>query len=363
MADQPNKIDDEVLALISDSIENDSLLRRDSQLACLTFNLESASIIISSNSADIVELKFERSTLMLDALPRHDSFLFNLKVGSLYLNDCAATTNKKKNFFPRIVYPKNTNSSDLVNFYVFELVYEHNPLLPNVKLKHSANLLVKSCGLDIIYNLDVIENIKRFFQRSSKHYAAASRILIRKTKKKTETEVKLNSSYHNSFIHKINFNFEITAPKVIFPQDFSVENPLVVIFDFGRLALVNRTRNLDLSLVSNSCIKKPKMDSNMEKILTVKKSNSEVEMFSEEARRRGSVDTNFRIDVVSDEDEDDDDDIFVTPSSTPTNEKAQNAAHINELDVSEGNLEKNLYSIYDLYLNDLQTVIGKYFSA
>ncbi len=306
---------------------------------------------------------------MLDAMPRHDSFLFTLKLGSFYLNDCTATTSSKKNFFPRIVYPKSTNSPDLVNIYVFELAYEHNPLSSNVKSKHSANLIVKSCGLDVIYNLEVVERIKRFFQRSLKHYMAASRILIKKTKKRTETEVKLNSSYHNSIIHKINFNFEITAPKVIFPQDFSVKNPLVVIFDFGRLALVNRTNSLDLNLAGKSAnIKKSKTDASMDRLWTVKKSSSEVDMVGgaeevrrrvSQARRRSGEETSFRIGGVSDEDDGEDDDIFVTPSSTPTNERAENVGQVGEMDVSEGNLEKNLYSIYDLCLNDLQTVIGE----
>ena len=81
--DDYNQIDDEILALISDSIENDSLLRRDSLLACFTFNLESASIKLNSDLQDLVEFQFERSILGFEALPRHDSFNFNLKLGSL----------------------------------------------------------------------------------------------------------------------------------------------------------------------------------------------------------------------------------------------------------------------------------------
>jgi hypothetical protein len=86
-----NQVDDEVLALISDSIENDSLLRRDSLLAYLEFKLESASIIISDmNSIQIAEFKFERSKFLLEALPRHDSYLFQINLGSFYLYDCVA---------------------------------------------------------------------------------------------------------------------------------------------------------------------------------------------------------------------------------------------------------------------------------
>lgn len=373
-SDQYNQIDDEVLALISDSIENDSLLRRDSFLACLTFILDSASIVIASNNVDIAELKFERSTLNFDALPRHDSFLFALKLGSFYLNDCISMNNTtiRKNYFPRIIYPKNSNQE--ISFHVFELTYEHNPL-QNTKSgsKHTGNLIVKSGGLDIIYNVDVLENIKKFFQNSLKHYIRAKRILIRRTKKRTETEIKLNSSYHNSIIHKINFNFEITAPKVIFPQDFYTKNPLVVVFDFGRLALMNRNSNSNLSLVkstkkSNSTndnnlatLKKSKTDANFERsnmyhIERINNSNSTEDLNEFDSKqRRNSEGISFKIGEPNISDNEDDD-IFVTPSSTPTNEKMEKAV----LNMSEGNFENNLYSIYDLHLNNLQTIIGKY---
>lgn len=260
-----------------------------------------------------------------------------LKLGSFYLNDCFSKKSLKENFFPNIIYPKSSTQSN----HVFELIYEHNPL-QNVKskgLKHSGNLIVKSCGLDIIYNLVIFEQIKLFFRRSSKFYAKASKVLIKKNKKRTETEVKLNTSYHNSVIHKINFNFEITAPKVIFPQSFNTKKPLVVIFDFGRLALVNRSNNLNLSLV--------------------KPTNSSLSSF--EKNQSSSGEKNFlKFKINENISDDEDDDIFVTPSSTPTNEKTYSSV---DLQVSESSLENNLYSIYDLFLNDLQTVIGKFIST
>lgn len=366
-----------MLALISDSIENDSLLRRDSLLAYLTFNLQSASIIIASQSTDIVELKFERSILLLECLPRHDSFLFTLKLGSFYLNDCTAMSDnnkQKKSLFPRIIYPKNS-SQELTNFHVFELIYEHNPVQSTkTNAKHSGNLIVRSCGLDIIYNLEVFENIKRFFQTSGKAYARAHKALIRRTKKRTETEIKLNSSYHNSVIHKINFNFEITAPKVIFPQDFYSKNPLVVIFDFGRLALVNRNNNLNLTLAKSLSkqpsvneseasaslafgMKKSKTDANFERMTIEPNLSGSSSGDSINRLRRSSVD-NSKFKLGAESEEEDEDDIFVTPSSTPTNEKMAKESEA-LLNASECNFENNLYSIYDLYLNDLQTVIGK----
>ena len=308
---------------------------------------------------------------MLECLPRHDSFLFTLKLGSFYLNDCAAMNKdspaKQPNHFPRIIYPKNS-SQELTNSHVFELIFEHNPIQSSKSnAKHSGNLIVRSCGLDIIYNLEVFENIKRFFQTSEKAYSNAHKILIKRIKKRTETEIKLNSSYHNSVIHKINFNFEITAPKVIFPQDFYSSNPLVVIFDFGRLALVNRSNNLNLTLIKSiskqpslneaealsAGLKKSKTDANFE--ITAVNSRDSLNRL-----RRSSVDNRvkFKFNESTESGDEDEDDIFVTPSSTPTNEKIGKESVL-DASVSEANLENNLYSIYDLYLIDLQTIIGK----
>lgn len=281
---------------------------------------------------------------------------------------------QKKSLFPRIIYPKNS-SQELTNFHVFELIYEHNPVQSTkTNAKHSGNLIVRSCGLDIIYNLEVFENIKRFFQTSGKAYARAHKALIRRTKKRTETEIKLNSSYHNSVIHKINFNFEITAPKVIFPQDFYSKNPLVVIFDFGRLALVNRNNNLNLTLAKSLSkqpsvneseasaslafgMKKSKTDANFERMTIEPNLSGSSSGDSINRLRRSSVD-NSKFKLGAESEEEDEDDIFVTPSSTPTNEKMAKESEA-LLNASECNFENNLYSIYDLYLNDLQTVIGK----
>jgi hypothetical protein len=100
--------------------------------------------------------------------------------------------------------------------------------------------------------------------------------------------------------------------------------------------------------------KKSKTDANFE-ITAVNSRDSNLNRL-----RRSSVDNGvkFKFNESTESGDEDEDDIFVTPSSTPTNEKIGKESVLNA-SVSEANLENNLYSIYDLYLIDLQTIIGK----
>ena len=358
-----NQVDDEVLALISDSIENDSLLRRDSLLAHLEFKLESASIIMSSETGtQLAEFKFARSTLLFEALPRHDSFFCQINLGSFYLCDCQAMVNKdtlRKNYFPVLIHPKSSlpNMSDITGHdeFVFQIIYEHNPLqnIGKKQVHHTgANLVIKSCGLDIIYNIELLDKIKEFFRLTAKYMSSANRVLIKRAKR-SSFKNDLNASYHNSPINKINFNFEITAPRVIFPQDFFTQNPLVVIFDFGRLALINR--NHSLNAPAEIVFKKSKTEANLPRKKHSFDNGKATDSLGDSVGRRNS-DTTFYLSTsrdVSDGDTEDEDEIFVTPSSTPSNGAK------NDTDQLITNAS-NFYTVYDLHLNELQTVIGKY---
>ncbi len=378
---QHNSIDDEVLALINDSIENDSLLRRDTLLASLEFKLDEASILLSSDKIKIAELKFHKSTFLFEAMPRHDSFYFQMSLGSFYLYDCTINFNTiQKNYFPIVVYPKNNDiestelaSSELES--VFLLAYEHNSISQtsvNRRKFQSANLEIKSCGLDIIYNLSIIEGLKRFFEIAHECMKKANSVKIRRFKLFQEEEtIKVkqtpSSSLNNensketinlisaSPFKNLSLDFEINAPKFIFPQDFHVPNPLVVIFDFGRFAFKNRDKNRSSKENSSSTLKKSKTESlfNVEKIELEKRRNSvsKIGTFA-------NLEINNENEVSTDEEE-----VYETPSSSPPpqleNVFIENLSK--KTDLPEDDLNTTLdkfYLTYDLHLNELQTVIG-----
>jgi vacuolar protein sorting-associated protein 13D len=366
---QHNKVDDEVLALINASIENESLIKRDTLLASLEFKLDDASILLSNEKEEIAEFKFGKSTFLFEAMPRHDSFLFQMNLGSFYLHDCVSlnlnkTNLLKKNYFPIVVYPKTSDENQqLISEAFFQLTYEHNPFtILNRKKINGASLVIKSFGLDIIYNIGFIENFKNFFEKIQFYLKEANSVKIKclsnlKNNKQTnstndnkETPLNLISA---SPIKNLILDLEINAPKIIFPQDFYVENSMVVIFDFGRFAFKNReTKNQkDKSVV----LKKSKTESFF--------NEDDIDLEKSDLIRRNSDSKVTKVVFENNSDSDDEDEIYETPSSTPPPELekvfVENLSkQISETDTTEQFVECKFYLTYDLHLNELQTVIG-----
>jgi vacuolar protein sorting-associated protein 13D len=318
-------VDDEVMGLINDSIENDSLLRRDSVLAYLEFKVDTSIMSLYSSHTDtkteIVKFKFEQSNFKLEALPRYDSFLFQMNLGSFYLID---STVDSQCFHSILIYPKNDlNKRQLESNGVVFLAYEYNPLVNFQKTlgpKYKSNLTIKSCGLDIILNVNVIENLKSFFMHTNQYFENANSVLFNKlktTKSKT-IEQPIYAIKKINPILNTNFNFEITSPKLIIPQNFKSKNPYVIILDFGRLILENMRLKKDE--------------------LTLSTSNFEQQ--------------SARVILEGSDEESEDDEEFHTPNATPPNEIDDNFS------LNEDNTSDNEFN-YNLYLNDLQVISGK----
>jgi hypothetical protein len=234
--EEHNKIDEEVIGLINDSLENDTLFRRDSLLAILEFNLKNCSINLNTTmDRDIVKFKFEQSVLVLETLPRYNSFLFELNLNSFYLIDCFdAYTN-----FPNLVYPKmssqhidsfSRSNSSTHETSVFKIVYEHKPLVYNTvnnsiltPIKQLKSILaVKSSGLDIVFNQATYEKLIECGKNiaSLNEEVAQTRFdyKLKAIKSKTTTTTtghapSSSSATNMSAIHNMYFDFEISAPK------------------------------------------------------------------------------------------------------------------------------------------------------
>jgi vacuolar protein sorting-associated protein 13D len=317
-----NKVDDEVMGLINDSIENDSLLRRDSVLAYLEFKVDTSIMCLhSETNIEIVKFKFEQSNFKLEALPRYDSFLFQMNLGSFYLID---STVDSQSFHSILIYPKNvSNKRQLDSDGVVFLAYEFNPLINFQKttgLKYKSNLTIKSCGLDIILNVNVIENLKSFFTHANQYFISSNSVLFSKLKvtKPRAIEQPIYSLKKINPILNTNFNFEITSPKLIIPQNFKTKNPYVIILDFGRLILENMRLKKEEFILSTS-----NTDPQSPRVF---------------------------LEVSEDENEDEDEE-FHTPNATPPNEIDDNFS-LNE-ETSDNEFK------YNLYLNDLQVISGK----
>lgn len=279
------KLEEEVMGLINDTIENDTLLGRDYLLAVLEFKLDKWVI----NVDRIAKFKLEQTELMFEALPRFDSFLFEMKLSSFYLID---SINKNRTFFPNLIYPQNLKGPG----QVFSLSYEHNPV--NSK---NSRLTIKSCGFDCIFNRDFYSELINFTHNFSLLFNQAGQVLLRKNLKPSKS-----FSLKTSPIHKMTFNFEIIAPKILIPKEYDNEDSNCLILDFGKLTFRNKNLIIQENVNKNE----------------------------------------------DNDDEDDEDEEFVTPVSTPPNEPE---------DEHDPDLSK-YYSNFDLDLNNLQVLSGKLIS-
>lgn len=258
-----NKIDDEVIGLINDTLENDTLFKRDSLLAVLEFKLENASVLLSSPKTDLIKFKFENSLLTFEALPRHDSFQIEINLGSFFLYDCYSSSSS---LFSALVYPKPIQNNDKTTTTsspkpsVFNLIYEHKPL--NKLLKTSSNLIIKSCGLDIVYCKDVLEKMIDYLKEVSEYSKQANSVKFDFNGSRKSLTSIAQPAFESS-VHNINFDFEITAPKIILPQNYYSKNPYVFIFDFGQLTFLNRNLAKQKDMATDSKSKRRNSDSNL----------------------------------------------------------------------------------------------------
>ena len=109
-------IEEEILDVL-DSADNDSLLKRDTVFAQLNFSLSQGSFILLQSDVcsgdplapkvvkekSIIELEFSDVSTKVETRPRTGSFLFEIKLGALYLHDrIFSNTN-----FPLIIAPQN----------------------------------------------------------------------------------------------------------------------------------------------------------------------------------------------------------------------------------------------------------------
>ena len=205
--------------------------------------------------------------------------------------------------------------------------------------KYNSNLSIKSCGLDVILNTSLLEKFKKFSNNATILLNDSKSVLFKLKKNKDNTtsniNKKKNKKFLSNFFIKTNFNFDITSPKLIIPQDLSSKNSYVIIFDFGRLILKNNQTKPDQNEVESKAIIQ-KFDKNMENFVHL-----------------------FEMSQTEDTDNDEDLDEYQTPTATPPNEldefQATSSADSND---NEFQFDFN----YDLHLNDLQVISGKLFT-
>ncbi|XP_040843870.1 vacuolar protein sorting-associated protein 13D isoform X2 [Ochotona curzoniae] len=253
--------------------------KRDHVFAKLNLQLQRGTVTLSheeqgtphvSESA-FMQLEFSDVKLLAESLPRRHSSLLLVRLGGLFLRDLAT----EGTMFPLLVFPNpqkevgrvsqsfglQATSTDRSDQYVaahpddpvFEMLYERNPAHSHFERR----LNVSTRPLNIIYNPQAIKKVADFFYKGKVHtsgfgyqselelrVAEAARRQYNKLKMQTKAEIRqtLDRLLVGDFIEESkrwSIRLDISAPQVIFPDDFKLQNPVLVVVDLGRMLLTN----------------------------------------------------------------------------------------------------------------------------
>ncbi|XP_014854531.1 PREDICTED: vacuolar protein sorting-associated protein 13D isoform X2 [Poecilia mexicana] len=269
---------------LEDSHTLNTFTRRDYMFARLEFFLEKGGVTLfheerradSMHESGVLQLEFSGVKVIVESLPRSESSLLSVKLGSLFLRDLTT----QGTMFPFLVSPKMDKvvvalSQSMSQHSaaaecdaewtspVFEMIYERNP----VRSKFERRLEVSTSPLNIIYNPQAMKKVTEFFYKGRVHtsgfgyqselelrVAEAARRQYDKLKKQTKAEIRqtIDQLLVGEFIEngkRWTMKLDICAPQVVFPDDFQSEDPMLVVVDLGRILLTN---SQDDSVISST---------------------------------------------------------------------------------------------------------------
>ncbi|XP_055600875.1 intermembrane lipid transfer protein Vps13D isoform X2 [Uranotaenia lowii] len=348
--DSVSNFEDEILNAFADSVDTNSMLKRDAVFGKFNFHLKRGTMDFCSALEMMPKLKFQFQNLKIDVetRPRSGSHFVSLSLGSILIKD-HITPNSQ---FPDLVKPqgkeeitllaksapapKKSRSLSLQQTTnaepIFEVLYERKPLSHDTDYR----LIVKSQSLEIVYNTDAVKWLIDFLSKPHQQYDTRRKLEDMKNK----TKLELMRNWKNILEGHLNtrktwtLEFDIFAPQIIFVDNFADrQNSTIVVVDFGRLQLTNGSRALN-GLSTNK---------------------TETHEASPENKT-----------------ENDEDDAFMTPCSTPPGSEASTthsptlASAFSELPetnmgnsdtLDEYSLYQKLYDRYQIYLTDLQVLV------
>ncbi|KAG8434275.1 hypothetical protein GDO86_012595 [Hymenochirus boettgeri] len=270
---------DEMYDPMTDSASLNTFTKRDNVFAKLNLKLKGGTVTLMheekssqlAKESPFMQLEFSGMTVRLESLPRRDSSLLLVQLDGLFLRDLAT----HGTIFPDLVYPNplkevgsmtqpsslpvrtdemlSSNSSPVSEAPVFKMLYEKNPSHINFERR----LEVSTRPLNIIYNPQAITKVADFFYKGKVHssgfgyqselelrVAEAARRQYNKLKMQTKAEIRqtIDRLLVGEFIEtsrRWTVHLDISAPQVIFPDDFLGQDPVLVVVDLGRILLTN----------------------------------------------------------------------------------------------------------------------------
>ncbi|KAF7280409.1 hypothetical protein GWI33_006075 [Rhynchophorus ferrugineus] len=340
---EAKQLEGEILQVLADSADNNTVLKRDVVFGQFTFCLKTGSLNLctvdseSNETASMLELEFKNLSLTVVSKPRTSSHTVELSLDTLYLKDRITADT----MFPVLVGPPGhdrtamarTRASSIPNRpfssgklddleqQLFYLCYEKKPL----KSTCDYRLMVKTKCLDVVYQPNAVKWLTDFICLPHQRDITQSRIEAMKSRTKKEFIKNWEQILEGRVVARSTWDLElnISAPQIIFVEDFTDQNSAMAVIDFGRLQLRNNSTNTPPPVKSEFITK-----------------------------------------------ESEDDETFVTPCSTPPasensgDSEEQTLEQISQTDeidykLNENNFHNKLYDCYSLELNDMQVLVAK----
>uniref|UniRef100_A0A8C3LML7 Vacuolar protein sorting 13 homolog D n=1 Tax=Chrysolophus pictus TaxID=9089 RepID=A0A8C3LML7_CHRPC len=263
----------------ADASSMNTFTKRDHVFAKLNLQLQGGSFtllhkekkVVRGEESAFMQLEFSGVKILAESLPRRNSSLLKVQLGGLFLRDLAT----EGTIFPVLVFP-NPVGEQTLNYCVRCVIYEKNPDAPVFEMLYERNpihsnferrLEVSTRPLNIIYNPQAIKKVADFFYKGRVHtsgfgyqselearVAEAARRQYNKLKMQTKAEIRqtIDRLLVGDFIENSKswtVCLDISAPQVIFPDDFKFVDPVLVVIDLGRILLTNSQeeskRNVD----------------------------------------------------------------------------------------------------------------------
>lgn len=203
-------------------------------------------------ATEILSLMFDN--FQAKALQRQDSFLADLSLGGLRIND--GTT--EGSLFPQIVNFKDPTAGSVKSSIediaaedaqpnqekekakatddaLFHLIFEQNPLDESA----DSALTMKLKSIEVIYNPQFIVEVANFFKPPERHMESIGALLetagatVEGIRQQTRAGLEFALEEHKT----LNANLDIQAPLIIVPESITKESSLCLILDAGHVSL------------------------------------------------------------------------------------------------------------------------------
>ncbi|XP_040182653.1 vacuolar protein sorting-associated protein 13D [Rana temporaria] len=234
----------------SDTTNLNTFTKRDHVFVKLNFQLEGGTITLlhkEKSSAPLreaafIQLEFSGMTVRVESLPRRDSSLLMVQLGGLFLRDLAT----HGTIFPNLVYPNAVGNLVFVSLSVYRsLVLSGRVGLP-VDILGMTGPLCSAFSVSSIQMSPLPPPPPGFGYQSELELrvAEAARRQYNKLKIQTKAEIRqtIDRLLVGEFIEnsrRWTIRLDISAPQVIFPDDFVCQDPVLVVVDLGRILLTN----------------------------------------------------------------------------------------------------------------------------